>query len=67
MGHNKSDQLKIIIGKNIDILIISETRIGSSFLTLNLWLKKFQCLLNFREIGLGVRYGLCSGEYVVIY
>ena len=36
MGHNKSDQLKMIIGNNIDILIISETRIGSSFLTLNL-------------------------------
>ena len=23
--------------------------------------------LSFREIGLGVGYGLCSGEYLVIY
>ena len=53
----KSDHLKVLIVNNIDILVLTETKIDSSFpLILNLELLDFQHLLDSTKIDLVVEF-----------
>ena len=52
----KFDHLKVLIVNNIDILVLAETKIDSSFLILNLELTDFQHLLDSTEINLVVEF-----------
>ena len=63
---SKFDQLKLIIGNNIDILIITETKTDSSFLNSQFMIEGFSMpfrLDRTRFGGGGRGYNRCLGRY----